>query len=272
MIISKNNLINFILRRAVWRGEVKRFDILSAFPVSNTTATSAMDDAVVRYPKVLRRDPKAVSYIRHAELPYEASAERMLQLMESGHGSYSESGLDEHELQVRFAKFPPSRPLGNDSLELIMRALIGEYPLDILYAGLRRGESARWRAVLPTAFERFKNQWRLIAHDLEQKTYPERSFVFARILGAKAVPDRKKPRALKLATGFDSDIKLTIKLNPLMTDDQKKAVMNELGIDQHDRLVIPSRSLHDFKRYYTPKSLDNNNITWPLIAEIKEEP
>ncbi|OYV39763.1 MAG: hypothetical protein B7Z80_06385 [Rhodospirillales bacterium 20-64-7] len=153
-------------------------------------------------------------------------------------------------------------------LDLILRTIILNARIDILYVGLRLGESARWRSVIPVALNDFQGQWRIIAHDLEADGFPIKSFVLPRILDAHASIE-KTPRNLHLQTGDVAVRRYAIKLNPRMTADQKTAIGRELGINRNNEIMLSDDAVFDFRKTWMESELGSDlTFVWPLVVEL----
>ncbi|HQT42542.1 MAG TPA: hypothetical protein PLD79_01020 [Halothiobacillus sp.] len=274
----------FILRRCVWIGRATRADVLRAFPSTQSTATAsrALDDAVTRWPNLLRRKPKWIELIPNARIPDQVrplvDARCMMRLIRSDSSRFSVIGLTTSEVHfvqtnLRHDVLAKADHIGDGKdigpmLDLILRTIILNARIDILYVGLRLGESARWRSVIPVALNDFQGQWRIIAHDLEADGFPIKSFVLPRILDAHASIE-KTPRNLHLQTGDVAVRRYAIKLNPRMTADQKTAIGRELGINRNNEIMLSDDAVFDFRKTWMESELGSDlTFVWPLVVEL----
>lgn len=153
-------------------------------------------------------------------------------------------------------------------LDVILRATILNARIDIRYVGLRLGESARWRSVVPVALNDFQGQWRVTAHDLEVIGFPLKSFVLPRILDARASLE-KTPKGLRLQTGDVAVRRYKIKLNSRMTADQKIAIGRELGINKRNEIMLSDDAVFDFRKTWMESELGSDlTFVWPLVVEL----
>jgi hypothetical protein len=252
-------------------GKVKRAELASAFRLSDNQASLDLKHAVFgRWASHLRREGftghSGVVPIHGVQVPPEASASMMLSLFER-RANYSVTGLTHDELSLLVCQSPVYRAT-DALLEVLMRACIQKSVIEILYIGLRKGESAKWRQVVPNGMEFTGRQWRLIAQDLnadqKQKTY-----VLPRILAAKnAVNKPKKMRLMNLAVGED---KYEVTLNSEMTKDQLTAIGNEIG-SRNGSIFMSFRNLYEFKKIYCDDRSGLNQIVWPVVQDIKKVP
>jgi len=261
----------FVLRRCIWVGRTTRADLMQAFGVPSATATRTLSYAVSHYPLTLRQKPKWVESIPHAAIPTPASAGVLLRLLGENPYQFAVTGLKPSELNVVITRLKHDVALSVDNavLTLLLRATIHSTRIDIRYVGLRLGESARWRSVVPVALNYLQNQWRLMAHDLESTDFPLKSFVIPRILDAQLTTE-KRPRGLRLQTGDIAQRVYKIRLNSRMTTDQKIAIQRELGINQNDEITLADNVLFDFRKTYMENEIKADaNIVWPLVVELQ---
>lgn len=273
----KNNLYLFILRRSIWLGYCKQSHVREAFGLSPTLASQVMTEAVDAYPQHLARTGKGVeARDRQGTLPLAATARRLLSLAASGHGELHDLGFEAHELirapDPHMAQLPEVGVM--DSL---FRAAIEETAIDILYVSLRPGESAMWRPVLPLHFECHEGQWRMEALDLLAKKeglYIAKRFVLARLTNAR--PASKQYQKVKPTVyTMNENIRVRVKLNPRLTEDQKAAVARELCLDDKGERPINRSDLFEFRRKYADNTLgsaaaQNAAVVWPLAIAIEE--
>jgi len=259
----------FILRRAFWVGKVKRSELAYAFNISDNQASLDLKHAVFgRWATYIRREGLAghsgVVPIYGVQAPAEASASKMLSMFERK-AEYIETGLTPDEFKLLVCQGPIYRA-NDDILEILMRACINKIPIEILYVGLRKGESGKWRQLIPNGMEFTGRQWRLIAQDLndgqKQKTY-----VLPRILSARnAVIKLKKMVPMNISVKED---KYAVTLNAEMTKDQLTAINNEIGVADN-ALLISDRNIYEFRKLYCDDRTGLDQIVWPVVQDIKK--
>jgi hypothetical protein len=262
--------ILFILRRTIWSGRATRADLMEAFPISEATASRAMKRACLRWPGVLVRKPKHVEAFLQVVPPPEASASRMLELLEQTPFSFAQTGLKvPDELRIAGFKIRQANPFDPQVAGTLIHATIRGVQLDLMYVGLRYGEAARWRSVMPLSFDTFQGQWRLHAHDLESAGFPVKSFVVSRMLDAQ-VSMNKKPKGLRLELGEIPVRRYRAKLNPRMTADQRLVIGRELGLNAKGEALISDSAFFYFKKTYMESHLEGEeSIVWPLVVELE---
>lgn len=268
MVDSKESRQLFIVRRAFWIGKVKRSELVTAFQISDNQASLDLKQAVFgRWASYLRRDGatghSGVIPIYGVQPPVEASSSKMLSLFEHSAG-FTETGLTQDELGLLVSDYPVYRA-NDEILDILMRSCINKCSIEILYVGLRKGESGRWRHVVACGLEFTGRQWRLIALDLnagqKQKTY-----VLSRILAAKNTV--LKPRNLSRINLLRDHDEYNITLNSEMTIDQLTAIDNELG-SKNGKISIAYRNFYEFKKMYCDDRTGLDQLVWPVVQNIK---
>jgi len=212
-----------------------------------------------------------VAAIPGVEPPIEACAERMLDLFALPDPGFSITGLRMPaelrlvEASIRYSALPFGGPAG-----VILRGAIRTDVLDVLYVGLRLGENARWRTVVPVALERFQDNWRLRAHDIEKNDFPLKSYNLSRIFDARP-SDARIPKGFFPATGDSAIRRYRVRLNPRMTEDQRTAVMRELGINGKGVVRLTEGEVFDFRRTYMDSDFERRDkrIVWPFVVEME---
>ncbi|WLQ14268.1 hypothetical protein O5O45_31615 [Hahella aquimaris] len=269
-----DNPAKFILRRAIWWGRVTRKDIVNACKLSPPTANRVMEYALSRaeWKSVLVRKPKHIEIALRAPIPRDASALTMLKLLEIDPYNFALIGLRvPDELQIIEVILRNPVQVTSNTAHEIIRATIQKRPLDIRYVGLRIGESGRWRTIVPVAFEVFRGQWRIRAHDLEDLSFKVKTFVVARILEA-AFSEREKPKSLLLETGHSATPRYLVKLDPRLTPDQCTALRQELGLNSGGEIQLSEDALFDFQRSYMDKANNQpDHIIWPPVVDLQKQ-
>lgn len=259
----------FIIRRAFWLGKVKRSEVVDAFEISDNQASLDLKRAVFgRWAPYIRREGltgrSGVLPIYGVQAPYEASASKMLSLFERS-AKYQETGVTEKEFSLLVCESPVYRA-NDEILEILMQACIHKTPIEILYVGLRKGESSKWRQIMPNGMEFTGRQWRLIGQDLND-SQKQKTYVLPRILSAKnAVIKLKKMTPMSIgATGE----KYQVTLNAGLTKDQLTAISNEIGID-NGTILMSLRNTYEFKKLYCDDRSGLEKIVWPVVQDIKK--
>ena len=268
--MKKQLLYDFVLSRATLMGKVSRADIINAFPgqISTSTATAQLRAAVSAYPEYLIYHERAVRLRPGAEISLlnEAALVRDLACSDS----YAKIGVKHTEIDVTIVQWSNALPHKAGVLRDLLSALAQARQLEIQYVGMRVGETRRWRWMHPLGLERVGDQWRLIAHDLDEKHHPIKTFVLPRIMDARR-PAKRQPSGFVPLSTLDDTMTLRVRINPRMTEDQQKVIAHELGI--RDGLIrIPKRSLGDFIQRYAGGT-EREDVVWPpiFVEEQKNE-
>lgn len=262
----------FILRRAFWLGQVRRSDVVSAWDVSASQAYADMADAIRTWPDFLELTGKgrgsAITPRHGCPVPAPASSETIFRLLEAGQPE-SITGIPRRTEKpgITFidrrhhAYLPPA-----DILDRLLRSLILGLPLRLLYTGMRRGESARWRPVTPCGIDRSSQRWRLYGLTPEGKM---RTFVLSRISGIDSIHDAdgKMPRPVSLSR---TGIRYQVALNPDLTESQRQAAEHDLDI-RNGCITIPEMDVFEFLLANGRAKVDSAAVCWPVIVDMKRE-
>ena len=144
-------------------------------------------------------------------------------------------------------------------------------PFEILYVGLRRGESARWRTVWPRALEFTGMFWRIHAQDLENTDAerPIKTFLLARVLDARPASHWRAPAGFVPRALVRDRRRLRVHLSDALSADQAAAVRNQLDI-QDGVMSWPDHALHTFRREFTAQAVPAD-VVWPVITRLEED-
>jgi len=257
----------FVLKRAVRYGKVVRGDVIEAFggDFRATKASTLMSDAAGRWPRTLERRSHEIGLRPDAEIPPEASEEDLMKSLDYGHTEFRHIGLRvPDELEVVVVKWTRSLPRQPGAFSIIVSSLVNYEPIELLYVGLRKGEQARWRRLLPITLEKMGDQWRLIAQDLddEEGSYPVKVFVLPRILEAR-MSHPKLPDNIIRQGYSDVTERIRVRLHPALTADQRAVIRHELMIE-NDKITVARRSVFELLRRFSDLPV-NPDAVWPLI-------
>lgn len=284
--ITKYVRFIYILRRAVWLGAVNNSDIQRAFDTNHTQASSDLNEACKKYSIYLQRDKRGVSR-KGADLPrpypsniqqrssldVDVTAKRVLYAVQNqtpheGHLGFNPVGV------VSRRSFVKEELPEEDVIRPLLAAIFNKMALEIKYVGLKKGEVGRWRQMQPMQFEFLDGHWRLQALDASgpQDFAIAKWFLLSRILDVRPLSGSCPSKLLlnKYENSSDAIIKLQITLNNDLTDDQKKVVSRQLGLN-NGTVEMMRKDVFDFKRRYAESNIEKkNDIVWPLVTSIKE--
>jgi hypothetical protein len=264
----------FILRRAWTVGACTRKDVERAFGTHRSPALSAklMRAAIQQWPAHLSwKKWIGILPVRTLPCPAEAQASEILRLVESGAPS-SATGIfgDDGVPILRPAPLAP-RAQTEQATAVILQAAVLQQPLRILYVGLKRNESPRWRRVWPSALEFTGMYWRLHAQDMEDEAarWPIKVFVLYRVIDAAPADPKDTPEGFQRREIVRSRARLRVSLNESLTPEQAQAIKNGLGISSDGTMTWPTHSLYEFKREWAGAPVPGN-VVWPLMSRIDE--
>ena len=260
----------FVLRRAFLFGVCRRADVNRAFDThsSPNRAGKILKWATIRWPAMLLYAPKRGVFPRDGvPTPPEARASAILELLERG-ADPRQTGIFPGE-GVPILRPEPMKPTAGSDLatQVVLEACLQEKPLRMLYVGMRQGETARWREIVPRGLEFTGLYWRLHAQDLgdKEKDWPMKVFVLARIL--EALPsNRKIDPSFRPRFVTKTHQRFRVSFSEHLTEDQCRALSILWGI-QDGKLRLPRHGVYDFQRNYTdiPPPSD---IVWPPITRM----
>jgi hypothetical protein len=257
----KSQTMRFIVRRAFRHGSVSRADLLTAFDISSASATRFMTDALAQYEKILERKGHSLLPKPLAKCPSYATEVDLLKNLDSGKRDVKNIGLFDHELPITYVSWTHSLPQKSGILQTLISAIGKQKQLDIVYLGLRQNESPRKRKILPLSLEKMNDQWRVIAQDLDTRTFPVKVFVLSRILDASF---SLKKVYIPIIKGYkDTNTKLRVSLDPRYTPEQTQMLTHELNI-VNGEVIVATRSLHEFKRRFT-NTPPSEDAVWPPL-------
>lgn len=279
----------FVLRRAWLIGICTRADIDRAFgtAASPNRGTAIMQTALRTWPSHLRRvKHHGIFPRRESAAPDQAQAETVFDLLASGARPEISGLFPDDGVPVIMPTPPRALPIGN-ATSIVLHAALNETAVDILYAGLRLGEVAKWRRVLPRALEFTGRFWRLRAQDVvpagsdrkaipaAAETSPEpvadapiKTFVMARILDAASVHRWTPPPGFKRKNIVLAYRKLRVHFSDRLTDDQKRAVCNQLDI--HDGVMTwPEHASFDVVREFAGADV-RPGVVWPVLSRVDD--
>lgn len=257
----------FVVRRAFRVGAVRRPDLVDAFGMPEASASRVMQAALQHYPQLLTKQGHVVQPAIGAIPPAFAGESDLMETLDRVGNDYSRTGIAEKELSVTHVKWASSLPAKPGLMLPLTRAAIEGRPVRLKYVGLKHGESARWRFVLPLGLERMGDQWRLVATDLEAPGYPTKVFVLARVLDLLDQHE-KRPRGVLWGVAGDKTVSVQVTLNPRLTADQKHAVAHEMGLA--DGVAhIPQRSIFEYRHRFA-SSEPRSGVVWPLADSVVE--
>ena len=264
----------FVLRRAWLIGRCRRADVDRAFGTdrSPNRASKIIAQAVREWSEALYRSARiGVFPDRRVPVPAPARAGVILDLL-AQNAPPQETGLFPDDGVPILRPTPaPAGAMSESATQTILEAALRQAPIEILYVGLRRGESARWRTVWPRALEFTGLFWRIHAQDLEDTAgaYPIKTFVLARVMDARPVMNWKPPQEFRPRAVVRDRQRMRVHLSDALTADQAVAVCTQLGI-RDGVMTWPDHALHAFRREFTslPVSPD---IVWPVITSIELE-
>ena len=262
---SKNAREQFIWRRAFRSPSrsVVRAEVIEAFGVSKTAASTLLNLAVDGANDLLRRDGNKVCAPPWAIAPHWADEADLMDSLDSGRVGFAETGLRAAELPVNLSNWSSSLPAAPGALTTIVEACTRKHSVYIRYVGLKAGDTSRFRRVFPVALERMGDQWRLVAHDLEAEGLPLRIFVLARITGASPDPT-KLPRGFIPSSPVDFKQAVVVDWDLRLNEDQRQALRSELGIESSGVANLNSRDVHEFLIRFGGRTV-SAGVVWPPL-------
>lgn len=262
----KEIILRFIVRRAFRHGATSRADLMNAFNLSSASATRTMTEAIVKLGNLLKRTGHNLIPKPLMKPPSYASEADLLESLDAGKSDVTHTGLFETELPITYVSWTNSIPPEPGVLQLLIDAIGKRRQIDIVYLDLHINNEPEERKILPLGLEKMNGQWRVIAQDLGNPTFPVEMFVLSRILLASISTKIAKISFIKGHT--DSQSSLKVMLNYRYSSQQKNILERELNV-KNGIITIGTRALHEFKRLFATTPMNPNTI-WPPLT-IKDE-
>lgn len=259
---TRRRQVHFVVRRAFRSADrsCERADVISAFGISPTSASSVLRDALAICPGLVRKERKIQAPAwEHA--PAFAGEEDLLEHLEAGRDSYGDIGLTSEELPITRVIWRRNLPSAPGALEEIVRCIVASRPVFLHYTTIEAGRQASWRRILPLRLEQVNTHWRVTAHSLDLPGFPLRTFALTRIVGFKVDP-KKAPRALAPENPHDALTKLKVTLDRRMTAEQVEAMRSEFGI-RDGCVEVPHRSVYEFMQEFVAGAEVQSTAIWP---------
>lgn len=256
--------VRFVVRRAFRIGRVTRGDVSEAFELKAVRASAVLSHAAAG-DYGLRRQPRWIDVQPWAHPPAWANALELMASLDRGEHAFAVTGLRAEELPVHYVHWTAIAPRSAEAMELLVQSIVKTVPCRIRYCGLRRAEQARWRRIVPLGLERMADQWRVIAHDLEDAAFALRTFVLARI--SDACEDRDPlPKRFTPANSMDVIDTVRVALDGRLTPDQRASLEHELKI-RDGRIQLPRRTVFEYRRRFSAAATSADAL-WPPIKSL----
>lgn len=289
--------MDYAYRRLYWARRVRRGDIVQAVGCSTNYAEHALTCLLQTHPRDLVREGQYVRLAGKAipeqvqRFGKETLGELLLRLPRDDIESTGiKAGADvachivsfHVDAQAQLSELAQSHL--NAILECLMRyRLVGnaaahQQALNILYVSMARGESARWRNVIPLGLEQLNGQWRMVAHDMDKDTFPIKTYVLSRILETNQNKLPSIPKAFVRGDLVQSAHRITFALNPQLTNDQMRVVLVEIGAKQDGtegpgryHIEQPPRLAREFMGRFSGERDGRLSASaiWPLVVDVK---
>lgn len=263
----------FVLRRAFLVGVCRRADINRAFgtDLSPNRASAIMKNAVQKHRAFLYAvSHRGIFPKDQVARPEEADPARILTLIAQGASPQVTGLFADDGISMLLPTVAPAMAMDRGATEAVLHAALNHLPLQVLYVGLRRGESARWRAIWPRAMEFTGAQWQIHAQDLDDREhgFPIKTFLLPRIREARPVAEKAVPAGFHVKTLPKTQRSLRVHFSDQLTPDQESALRNEFRVE-NGVVHLPAHAVYAFLQSYTNHSI-NPEIVWPPITRADE--
>ncbi|MDP1872454.1 MAG: hypothetical protein Q8K61_12645 [Gallionella sp.] len=258
------------LRIAISLGISAR-EVVNLSGCSYMTALAAIRDIVASNPKLLNKTTKRWVVAEGQEPPAEWLLDASITETVFS-GADSSAGILSDDIEINHVRFTAHNPVADTAIMMSVRASryrkSGAHhrgAIRIRYVGLRRNELAKWRTIIPIRLEEFSGKWRIIGIDAEKDEI--RTFQLSRIIEV----DRSLypiPANVIVTGAYSPKRRVKISLSKDLTDDQRIAAINELGVDNEMMIELTEGQIHDMRHLYgVDKPTDN--IVWPVIDSME---
>lgn len=238
---------------------------------SPTTALSVIKEIVDKHPGLMVKTAKRWSVIDTESVPRNWLSEFSITDALS-EGRTKDSGILPDDITITKVKFTAHNHVADMAIMMSVRAsryrkagALKRGAIRIKYVGLRLNEQAKWRTIIPLMLEEFSGKWRIIGIDAEQNE--SRTFQLSRIIEVDEVLQPIPPKVHTYET-YSPKRRVSITLSDRLTEDQRIAARNELGLNNGGFLQLTEGQLHDMKHQY---GIDkpNDQIVWPVVAKLE---
>lgn len=238
---------------------------------SPTTALSVINEIISRHPNLLKKTSRRWSVTCPDDIPYEWLADFSIANALS-EGKMKESAILGSDVAISKVRFTVRNSVADKAIIMSVRASryrkAGVYQrgaIRINYVGLRLDEQAKWRTIIPLTLEEFSGKWRIIGIDTDKNK--SRTFQLSRIIDVDETL-HPIPSAINAYGTYSPKRRVSITLSDRLTDDQRIAVKNELGLSNKEFLQLTEGQLHDMRHQY---GIDkpNDQIVWPVVKTVE---
>ena len=237
--------MEFIEFRLYWEGKVNRSDLTDFFSISIPQASNDLSKYQELAPKNIDYDKSGKFYFATNEFEpifYVPSSEHYFSLLKQ-----VASGIS-NKKDVFIKNYPVfdlipflERPIQTDRLKIILDAIKNSIELKILYQSMSRpNQLSRWIAPRSLAYDGFR--WNIRAYCFTRKNFMD--FNIGRIW---EIEEKRQSSLSKEDVDWNTDIVLKVGPNPGLTDDQKKTIEMEYGMEKGVKEITVKKY---FLRYF----------------------
>lgn len=207
----------------------------------------------------------------HPEWLSLASENQLLEAIAAG-GCMELTGLSDKELPVSVVSNKPRFNLVDGLTAALMKCIIctntgkpsHQSAIHIQHIDMQKNAKPTWLSVIPMGFEHIDNKTFLVAQEYLDNCFTVHVIPLTRIIDFKPNLDHL-PKGLRLQAFYAGQLQITVEINHLLSDEQKKIVRLELGLSDSDSLTVERRShrfaFDDFKNRPV-----NDDEIWPLLT------
>lgn len=243
---------------------------------SPTTALSAIKAITNNHPNLMVKTAKRWTVIEPGKIPRDwlsgFSMTDVISGVISGNSNLSEAAILPDDIPISRVRFTAHNPIADMTIIMAIRASryrkAGAHQrgaIRIRYVGLRLNEQAKWRTIIPVMLEEFSGKWRIIGIDADKNE--SRTFQLSRVI---EVDDNLHPipDGISVIESYSPKRRVNITLSNRLTEDQRAAAKNELGLNTGELLELTESQLHDMRHQY---GIDKptTNVVWPIIDNVE---
>jgi hypothetical protein len=220
----------FIEHRLFWRGRIGLADLMDTFGMSRTQSSQDLNAYISEFREHLSYDKSARTYVQgpkfethYGPIDGDAHLSKLLALAQGADVAHADWELFQPDM---LAPPIPARGPKPEITRAVLHAIEQGRALTITYQSMSSPDPSE-RSIAPHALAHDGFRWHCRAFCIRDQVFKD--FVLGRMLSAElGEPAEVEPTA---DTDWTSDITLTIAPNPALSDNQRKVIALDYGMD-----------------------------------------
>jgi hypothetical protein len=272
----KQKLIRIARNRIALSYGISGKELVTLTGCSPTTALSVIKSITNRHPNLMVKTAKRWSVVEPDNIPIDwlsgFSMKDMISGVITGNSNLREAAILPDDIPISRVRFTAHNPIADMAIIMSIRASryrkAGAHQrgaIRIRYVGLRLNEQAKWRTIIPVMLEEFSGKWRIIGIDADKNE--SRTFQLSRVIEVDGNL-HPIPNGINAIESYSPKRRVKITLSDRLTEDQRAAAKNELGLNTGELLELTESQLHDMRHQYGVDK-PTTKIVWPIIENVE---